>query len=96
MFLGGRGRSENIGSSQRINRSEHTQFLLSKMTQNSHKALTKDLHMNGMLSFAMAVCSHQLVVALVLPDSVGDGNLGPHGCAVHLKVPRQEAQSKKI
>ncbi len=53
--------------------------------------LTKDLYSDDMLSFAVAVFSHQLVVALVLPDGFWDGDLGPQSRPVHLKTRRQKA-----
>lgn len=51
--------------------------------------LTKDLDMDNMLSFAVAVFSHQLVVALVLSDGVWDGNLSVYSRPVHLKMRMQ-------
>lgn len=48
--------------------------------------LTEDLDSNDVLSFAVAVFSHQLVVALVLSDGFWDGNLRPQSCPGHLKM----------
>lgn len=48
--------------------------------------LTKDLDSDDMLSFAMAIFSHKLVAALVLPDSYWDGNLCCQSCPVNLKI----------
>lgn len=48
--------------------------------------LTKDLNFNDVLSFAEAVFSHQLIVALVLSDGFQDGDLCLQGCPVHLKI----------
>lgn len=53
--------------------------------------LTKDLNSDDMLCFAVAVFSHQLVVALVLPDGFWDGDFGLQSCPVHLKMRRQKA-----
>lgn len=42
-----------------------------------------------MLGFAKAVFSYQLVVALVLPNSLWDGDVSPQSCPVHLKTRMQ-------
>ena len=49
-------------------------------------ALTEDLDFDDLLSFAEAVFSYQLVVALVLPDGFWDGNLCCQSCSVDLKI----------
>lgn len=48
--------------------------------------LTKNLDSDDLLSFAVAVFSHQLVIALVLSDGFWDGDLGRLSRAVHLKT----------
>lgn len=51
--------------------------------------LTEDLDPDDLHSFAVAVFSYQLVVALILPDGVWVGDLRLQSCPVHLNTRRK-------